>query len=203
MVEDTLIEEEEAAFEEPTEEKTPEEKIEKTDEEPKDRRSAIAQKKYWRDKYQKEAEKSSKVETLEEELRSLKDAVKKPDDEAERKAQDYIRSQARAVYDELQKEKEKKEAQELQQFEGKVESILDENPDFSEEELLDTIEEYEVEPEVALKILKKQQGSPKEKKPRMPLARRASPEESKDKPDDSKKSMWEILKEETAKVRNK
>lgn len=198
-----LVEEDEVAFEEPQEEKTPEEIEKKDDKQPDDRRSAIAQKKYWRDKYQKEVEKSSKVETLEEELSKLKDAVKKPDDEQERKAQDYIRSQARSVYEELQKEKQKQESKELEEFEGKVESILDENPDFSEEELLDTIEEYEVEPAVALKILKKQHDSPKEKKPRMPQARRASPEEEKNKPDDSKKSMWDIVKEETAKLRNK
>lgn len=192
-----MIEEEEAAFVEPTEEKTPEEEI-KPEDKNKERRSEIAQKKHWRGKAQ---EASSKVEKLEEELRNLKEAVKKPDDDQERKAQDYIRSQAKAVYDELQKEKEKAEAQELEKFESKVETILDENPDFSEEELLDTIEEYEVEPEVALKILKKQQGAPKDKKPRMPQARRASPEEETKKPDDSKKSMWDIVKEETAKLR--
>ena len=41
------------------------------------------------------------------ELRSLKEAVKKPDDEQERKAQEYIRGQAKAVYEELQNEKQK------------------------------------------------------------------------------------------------
>src|SRR3990167_5367849 len=153
--------------------------------------------KHWRNKAQKT---SSKVETLEEELRSLKEAVKKPDDEQERKAQEYIRGQAKAVYEELQKEKQKQDSRELEEFESKVETILEENPDISEEELLDTIEEYEVEPRVALKILQKQ-TAPKDKKPRMPQARRASPEEEKNKPDDSKKSMWDILKEETAKIK--
>ena len=195
------IQEEEAAFEEPTEEKTPAEEIKiKVTDDNKERRSEIAQKKHWREKAQTA---STKVEELEAELRGLREAVKKPDDDQERKAQEYIRSQAKAVYDELQREKEKQESKQLEEFETKVEALLDENPDFSEEELLDTIEEYEVEPEVALKILKKQQGAPKDKKPRMPQARRASPEETKEKPDDSKKSMWDILKEETAKIRNK
>src|SRR3990167_578710 len=139
--------------------------------------------KHWRNKAQKT---SSKVETLEEELRSLKEAVKKPDDEQERKAQEYIRGQAKAVYEELQKEKQKQDSRDRAEFDDKVETILEENPDISEEELLDTIEEYEVEPRVALKIIQKQ-SKEKTKKPKMPKANVAYPSGDDKKPDDSKK----------------
>ena len=141
-------------------------------------------------------ERASKVETLEAELAELRGAVKKPGDDAERKAQEYIRKQAREVYEELQKAKATEETKEQDAFNEKVATILEENPDFSEEELLDIIEEYEVEPQVALKILKK--STSKSTKPKMPKPGKANAEEEKDKPDDSKKSMWDILKEETA-----
>lgn len=188
---------EEAAFEEPLEEKTPEEEI--TEDEGKERRSEIAQKKHWRGKAQAA---STKVEELTAELETLKSAVKKPDDEKEAAAQEYIRNQAKAVYKELQAEKAKEEAKELAAFEGKVQDVLTENPDVSEEELLDAIEEYEVEPLTALKIIQKQ-SKEKDKKPKMPQARRASPTEDKDKPDDSKKSIWQIAQDEIAKFKDK
>ena len=73
----------------------------------------------------------------------------------------------------------------------------------SEDQLLEAMEEYEVEPKVALKILKKA-GTTKKPKPKMPEAKRASAsDDNKGKSDDSKKNMWEIAKEEAEKVKNK
>lgn len=178
-----------------------EESKDKSKEKPKNRKSAIAQKKYWREKAK---ESSSKVQELETQLAELREGVKKPDDDKEAAAQKYIRDQARATYQELQLEKAKEEARELAAFEDKVQEILDDNPDVAEDELLDTIEEYEVEPRTALKILQKQAKDPKEKKPKMPQARRASPsDDSKAKPDDSNKSMFDILREEKEKLKQK
>ena len=193
----------EAPFEEPTEDQTPEEpkapEKKEEDKEPENRRSEIAQKIKWRERAQKAEERASKVDKLEEELAELKGAVKKPTDEAEQKAQDYIRAQARKVYEELQEAKQKEESTKTAKFEAEVESLLDENPDISETELLDAIEEYEVEPKTALKILQKQTESTT-KKPKMPSSKRA-PAETKSAPDDSKKSMWDIQREEIEKVR--
>ena len=185
-----------------TTEETPEETQAETkpnEEEPKEgaRRSEIAQKIKYREKYQTTLSEKQKLEA---ELSELRGAVKKPTDDAEAKAQEYIRKQAREVYEELQSLKQREESTKLSKFESEVESIIDENPDISETELLDAIEEYEVEPRTALKILQKQ--TDKTKKPKMPVAKRGTPEPSKDRPDDSKKSMWEILKEETAKIKS-
>ena len=148
------------------------------------RRSEIAQKIKYREKYQSTL---SEKQELEAELSELRGAVKKPTDDAEAKAQEYIRKQAREVYEELQSLKQREESTKTAKFEAEVESIIDENPDISETELLDAIEEYEVEPRTALKILKKQEKTAK--KPKMPVAKRGSSESPKKKPDDSKKSM--------------
>lgn len=171
------------------------------DDKPKNRRSEIAQKKHWREKAKQS---SAKVQTLEEELAKLRDAVKKPDDEKEAAAQEYIRNQAREVYKQLQLEKAKDEAKELAAFEDQVEEILADNPDIAEEELLDTIEEYDISPQTALRILQRQSKDPKEKKPKMPTPRRAAPSADEGKKvDDSNKSMWQILKEEKEKLLKK
>lgn len=210
-MDDEIIKDDEAVFEEPEADKTEDESSEdesendKKDSEEegkgKSRRSDIVQKKKWREKAQKA---SSRVQELETELATLREAVKKPDDDKERAAQEYIRKQARETYTELQLEKAKEESKELAAFEEKVQGILDDNPDVAEDELLDIIEEYEVEPTTALRILQKQSKDPKEKKPKMPQARRASAQaDDGKKPDDSQKSMWQILKEEKNKLLNK
>lgn len=202
---DETIKDDEAAFEEPTEDQTPADekgqkpKEDKTEDEA-PRRSEIAQKIKWRERAMKAEEAASKVERLEAELQELRGAVKKPTDDAEAKAQEYIRKQAREVYEELQNLKQKEESSKLAKFEAEVESIIDENPDISETELLDAIEEYEVEPKVALKILQRQ--TDKTKKPKMPAAKRGTPESPKEKPDDSKKTIWDITKEEIAKLKS-
>ena len=199
-------EQEEPGADENTEEddKTPEEEEDSKKNEDgdkgKDRKSAIAQKKFWRGKAE---ERGQKVATLEAELEKLRGLVKKPTDEHEAKSQEYIREHARSVFKELALEKEKSEAKESDAFESQIEDILEDNPDVSEEELLDTIEEYEVEPKTALRILKKNGSSKKSEKPKMPNAKRASADEKKAPPDDSKKSMWDVLKEETAKAVSK
>src|SRR3990167_5140107 len=145
IVDEESTEDDEDAFKEPQKDKTEDEKSKNKDEEdgePKSRSSEIAQKKHWREKAKSA---SSKVEELSAELEKLRGAVKKPDDEKEAAAQEYIRNQARTVFKELQIEKAKEESKELEAFEEKVELVLEDNPDISEEELLDAIEEYEVE----------------------------------------------------------
>src|SRR3990167_5826327 len=206
---DETIKDEDSVFDEPKEESQEENQEEKTAEEEsenqegedksKNRRSEIAQKKHWREKAKKS---DSKLKALETELADLKKAVKKPDDEKEAAAQEYIRKQARDVFEQLEAERKKQKDEELSEFEEKVEAILEDNPDVSEEELLDAIEEYEVTPAVALKILQKGTKE-KDKKPKMPKSKKASPESTEKAPDDSKKNMWDILKEEKNRLLNK
>lgn len=182
-----------------SDENNEEEGSESDDLEPKDsKRSDIIQKIKYREKFDKSRQ---KVKELEKQLSELREMVKKPSDDAEAKAQEYIRGQARAVFEDLQKAKKDEEEENARELQEQVDSILDDNPDISEEELLDAIEEYEVEPKVALKILKK--SSDKKPKPKMPQPRRAVGSETKEKPDDTKKTMWQILQEEASKLKGK
>lgn len=190
-----------------TEEKTPSDKTvdneegegDKGDEEKdskKPERSDIAQKIKYREKYQAE---SRRTRELEAELAKLKDLVKKPADDAEARAQEYIRKQAREVYEELQTAREADKQKQIDAFREKLDDVLEENPDISQEELMETCEEYEVEPSVALKILKKTSSA--KPKPKMPQSKRAAETEKPVVPDDSKKTMWQILQEEASKFK--
>ncbi len=171
---------------------------EKPENDTKNRRSDIAQKIKWREKAQAA---DTKVQTLETELAELKALVKKPTDDQEAKAQEYIRAQAREVYQELQRAKDSEERQNTEKFKSQIEDLLDENPDVSEEELLDTIEELDVDPATALKVLKRGGTKKGTEKPKLPRAGRASPDTKKDLPDDSNKSLYDIAREEIAKTR--
>ena len=196
-------EDNESAFE-GTPDQTEDESVDTADEsknedkdQSKDRRSEVAQKIKWREKAKVN---ETKVQTLEKELADLRELVKKPTDDQEAKAQEYIRAQARAVFEELQRATKGEEEKRTAQFKSEIDDLLEENPDVSEEELLDIIEELDVDPATALRIYKRGSASKKEK-PRLPKAGRATPEAKKDLPDDSKKSIFDIARDEVAKIR--
>lgn len=180
----------------PDEDKTKENK-EKTS---KPEKSVLVQKKIWRERAQK-AEKD--VDELRADLVELKALVAKPSSEQEQRAQEYIREQARRVFDELKAAEKRAEDEVISELETKVAAVLEENPDVSEEELMEVMEEEEVSPEVALKFLR-YGVSKKDKKPKMPKPKQgsASLEDGK-KPDDKGKSFWEIAKDEIDKFKNK
>lgn len=172
------------------------------DKEQKERRSEIIQKIKYRDRA-KQAE--TKVEKLQADLEELRKAVKKPGDEAERKAQEFIRNQATEVYKQLEMEKAKEERKILDEFNDALDDILETNPDIAEDELLDICEEFKVEPKTALAIIKRGvKGKEEKPKPRMPQAKRGSGEPSKKKVDDKGKTFHQISKElaEEAKEKN-
>lgn len=166
-------------------------------------RSEIAQKIRWREKYN----------TAQARIKELEDALKKPvspkgqtEDEKELAAQKYIQEQARKAYQELIEEKEKQDKQVLADFDDKVDTVLEDNPDITEDELLTVIEEFEVQPEVAVKIIKKA-GEQAGKKPRLPVSRRGSAGSSdtqKEKPDGAtgEKTMWQLAQEAIKEYRN-
>lgn len=197
------IEEDKTSIENEGDEDEEEDKSkDKTEDKSKDelKRSEIAQKIKYRAKY-KEA--SSKVAALEAELAKHKDVDlnKKPSDDAEARAQAYIRNLAKEVVQDELKSLKSKEERITQEFEEKVEEVLEENPDITEKELLKVCEDYEVEPDKAAKILKR--FTTKKEKPKMPQVKRASTDSElpKEKSEDKGKSMWEIAKDEIAKLK--
>lgn len=160
---------------------------ENEEEDDKPNKAEIAQKIKYREKYLK----------TKEELEKVRKANEKPSediDEKEKAARDYIKKQAREAYQEILLEKESEEKRAIEEFDEKMDSLLEENPDLTKAEVLEIIEEFKVEPEVAISILNKYREGGKPK-PKMPSPRRGISTTPKEKPDDSGKSMWQIAQE--------
>lgn len=181
----------------------PNEDGEEDDKDAKVERSEIAQKIRWREKYN----------TAQERIKELERSLEKPvspkgqtEDEKELAAQKYIQEQARKAYQELIEEKEKQEKKTLAEFDDKVDTVLEDNPDITEDELLTVIEEFEVQPEVAVKIINKSREQTG-KKPKLPVSRRSSGNSSStqtEKPDNTtgEKTMWQLAQEAIKEYRN-
>jgi hypothetical protein len=137
-----------------------------------DKKSHIRQKRKYREKLLKAQEKIRELESG----RADKVAAKQPinQDDKELAAQKYIRDQARAEYEAILAEEKAKEEEAVEKFEAALEDVLEENPDYTEKQVLDIVEDYEVSPEVAIKILKKTSETSAKKKPKMPSSKRAS-----------------------------
>lgn len=162
-----------------------EEELEKPEEKKIDK-SEIAQKIRWREKY-KDAK--AELETFKNKPTDTVEQV----DEKEKQAREYLRKIFREEYERAEKDKKSEEARTLSAFEDKVAELLEDNPGVTEQAILDVIEEYEVTPEVAVKILKKSQASGEKPKPKMPSPKQPAPKSQK--VDDSRKSMWDIAQE--------
>lgn len=154
-------------------------------------KSEIAQKIKWREKYQ-DAQK--RLDTLETQLKASETRVEEKGelDDKEKAARAYIRNEAKKVYEELLTEQKSEETKALREFEDKIDSILEDNSEITREDLLDAIEEYDVSPETAVKILQRDRGA--KPKPRMPKPRQGSPE-AKPKVNDKGKDIWQIGRE--------
>lgn len=167
-------------------------------------KAEIAQKIKWRGKAMKlESEVAELTKQLEQSKQRVQDNGGNPD-EKEKAAQQYIRDQAKAAYAEVRLLEKQEEARTVREFETKVENVLEDNPEVTEQELLDVVEELEVDPETAMKILKRNQEN-KKPKPKMPQARRGSPEvrkeTSKTEPG-QKKNLWQIAQDVKSQLKN-
>ena len=161
-------------------------------------KSEVAQKVHWREKYFKAKEELDKLNYPQPDAnRESSDAGV---DDKEKAAREYIRKLAREEADAAYKEREAQETKVFEEFQDRLNQTLEDNPDITEADLLNTIEEFEVQPEVAVRIMKRSQEA-RVPKPRMPAPRRSSPSPSAPvtKPDDSQKSMWQIAQEEVRK----
>lgn len=214
MADESRIEVQDDQLKDPIGDKTPEEKNEeieddisskeedeelekKPDDKKNDKvdRSDIAQKIKYREKYQKAAAEVDRLKKqLDDNNRSPKEAAA---DEKELAAQKYIRDLARREYEEIRKKEIEEKATELDKFEEEVDSILEDYPDISREDLLDTIEEYDVPPSTAVKILEKsgKPNSSRKEKPRMPSPKRGGGAPAKKNHDDKGKSFYDISRE--------
>ena len=155
--------------------------------------SALAQKKKWREKFlgtqDKIRELETKIQTLDNRGQPTEDTQK------ELAAQKYIRDMARKEIEAYQKEKEEREKQIEESFKEALDDART-GTEFTEEEVMDICEEYKVEPDVAVKILKRN-AEEKPKKPKMPKPKAASPEvkEETSSEKDKGKSLYQIAQE--------
>lgn len=157
---------------------------------PKIERSEIAQKKKWRERAERTQQ---EVDSLKAEIAKLKtQGQPTEDEEKELRAKKYIRDAALEAIEEREKQKSKEKNEQVQKFQSQLDEAVEEYADLTEEQIIATCEEYEVEPLIAAKILSKQ-GATK-KKTGLPSAKKGSPNIS-NKPDDSKKTIWQIAQE--------
>lgn len=142
-------------------------------EEEKKNLSAIAQKKHWR-------EKAQILERELAELKAQKDEKKVPDDEAERKAQQYIDDRIEKILEKKATLKVREDEKAIAEFNEDLEEVLEENPDITEKEILDVTEQFlkekvPVTPKQAVRFIKLSK-EPKKEKPKMPSPQRGSAE---------------------------
>lgn len=176
--------------------------LEEKKEEPKEEdsnkkiKSALIQKKKYREKF---LQADDKIKQLEEKINLLESKGQTTDDEKkELAAQKYIQDQALKIYQQ-QKEKEKMEEEKASEvFQEQLDEAVEESG-FVESDIVDMCEEFEVEPAVAVKILKKG-AETKTKKPKLPTSKRASvnlDEESEDELEkkDKGKTLFQIAHE--------
>lgn len=166
----------------------------KSKEESKVDRSEIAQKIKYREKFLKEQGKTKALVKQLEENKSK--GLPTETEQKELAAQKYIRDQARKEFKNIQVEEEAKEEAAVEEFENQIDKTLNANPDLKESDLLKVCEEYEVEPDIAAKILNKVQENQK-KKPSLPVSKRGSADigGGDKKIDDSKKSLFDIAQD--------
>ena len=159
--------------------------------------SVIAQKVHWR----------RKAERLEKELEIARNQPGQtppaaPADEKQAAAEKFLADFFERKLQEREIAKVREEQKTLAEFELSVTKTLEQNPAISENEILDAIEEYNVEPEVAAKILQKQKDAGVAK-PRLPSPKRGSPRAPKKPVDDTGKSYWQIAQEVISDFRSK
>lgn len=159
-------------------------------EKPKVEKSEIAQKLKWREKARQFQKQSEDLQKALDELRNQKPAS----DDKERAAWEVldkrIEEKLRAA---LREESSAKDKASLA-LEERVEETLELHPELKEDELLDAIEEFEVDPEKAARILLRSKPTKKEK-PSLPSPKRSSSAAPAKKADDSKKSLFQIAQD--------
>ena len=195
QIDDTVVEDKTSPNEEDPFADLPDEDepLEKKEPEKVDR-SEVAQKIKYREKFQTA---QARIDELEKQIQSSqKKGTPDADNEKELAAQRYIRNQALEAIKDYEQQKKADEDKALKKFQDQLDEVLEDNPDFTEQQLLDICEEFEVEPKIAIKILKKT-SEQKTKKPSLPSSRRGSPEgvTVEKAVDDSGKSLYHIAQE--------
>lgn len=150
------------------------------DKKPSKKSSAVYQKQKFREKLKEATD----------EIKRLKEKSEKSDltadEKKEKQAQEYL---AKAIRDEIKRikdEESEKNSEAEEALQEELDAVLEEHTDLSEKQVLDVCEELEVSPRQAVKIIERERKFKGKEKPKIPQAKRGSPEVDEDKEKDKK-----------------
>lgn len=155
--------EEESETDEKVSSKKPEDQSEQQD------NSAIFQKKRYRELYK---ESQARVKELEQQVKGGNPLS--PEEEKEKAAEEFLSTKIRDILQKLDEEKQIAKRQQTEAFQTELEEVLDENQNFTEEQILSVTEELGVSPRQAIKVIERERKLTKREKPTVPKERRAA-----------------------------
>lgn len=154
--------EEQSEEAEETEEKD-ESKDESSDQKPEADKSAIIQKKRYRDLYKQSQDRIAELE------KQVKGGEKlSAEEQKEKAAEEFISNKIRDVLSQIDAEKQQEKKQETEAFQAELEEVLDENDKITEEQILGVTEDLGVSPRQAVKVLERERKLTKRAKPKVP-----------------------------------
>lgn len=163
----------------------------------KKRSSAIVQKQKYREQLRKAQERIKELESKKDDGRSLTEDEKK-----EKAADEYLVKKIRGVLQGLNEEKEKSESAEEEAFQEELDEVLEDNTNFSEDQILDVCEELDISPRAAVKVLKREEKLKGKAKPKMPQSKRGAGDVKEDTKKDSKpKTLDDVNREAKLKIK--
>ena len=178
----------------------PKKEPKKEDKKPKRDSSALVQKKKFRERLEKAKEKISSLEAKLADKQSRGQPTE--DEEKELKAQKLL---SRMIRDELKAQREA-EDEEKEALADSLQEELDdavESSDYTEDDILEVMDEFEVHPDKAVKILNRVKDKKSVEKPKLPQPKGGAETLGKeDKPDKDKgKSLFQMAQDIKAKMR--
>ncbi len=98
------------------------------------------------------------------------------DEKKEQQANEFLAKKIEEVLTKLNSKKAEESSSAEEALQEELDEVLEENTDLSEEQVLDVCEEMDVTPKQAVKILERERKLKGKEKPKVPQAKRASPE---------------------------
>lgn len=173
-------------------------KDKKDDKSSKPRSSAIIQKQKYREQLRDARAKIAELEGKKADGRSLSEEEKK-----EQAANEFLVTKIKEVLGGIKEEEAKANESEEEAFQEELDDVLESDDNFTEEQLLDVCEEYDVPPKTALKILKDREKYKGKPKPVMPKSNKGSGkvEDTKSKDPNKPKTLDDVNREAKDKIR--
>jgi len=131
-------------------------------------KTAIIQKKRYRDRLTKAKEKIAALEG------NKQEGTLTPEQQKEKAAEEFLAGRIKSVLEAMQNEDKSRSSAQQEQFNDQMEEVLDENEHLTEKDILKVTKELDVTPKQALKIIERERKLTKREKPKLPKEKRAS-----------------------------